>query len=76
VFIEIEGHTDDIGDPATNERIGLERAESVQRYLYEQYQIPLHKISIISYGEEKPAVQGKTRDARAQNRRVVIKVLA
>ena len=76
MFIEIEGHTDNVGDPLTNERIGLERAEAVQRYLYEQYQIPLHKISIISYGEEKPAAENKTRDGRAQNRRVVIKVLA
>ena len=76
VFIEIEGHTDNVGDPLTNERIGLERAEAVQRYLYEQYQIPLHKMNIISYGEDKPAAPNKTRDGRAQNRRVVIKVLA
>ena len=76
VFIEIEGHTDNVGDLLTNERIGLERAEAVQRYLYEQYQIPLHKISVISYGEEKPAAPNQTRDGRAQNRRVVIKVLA
>ena len=76
VFIEIEGHTDNVGDPAVNERIGLERAEAVQRYLYEQYQIPLHKMSVISYGEDKPAAPNKTRDGRAQNRRVVIKVLA
>ena len=76
MFIEIEGHTDNVGDPLTNERIGLERAEAVQRYLYEQYQIPLHKMNIISYGEEKPAAENKTRDGRAQNRRVVIKVLA
>jgi peptidoglycan-associated lipoprotein len=76
VFIEIEGHTDNVGDQLTNERIGLERAEAVQRYLYEQYQIPLHKISVISYGEEKPAAPNQTRDGRAQNRRVVIKVLA
>jgi peptidoglycan-associated lipoprotein len=76
VFIEIEGHTDDVGDPTINERIGLERAEAVQRYLYEQYQIPLHKMNIISYGEDKPAAPNKTREGRAQNRRVVIKVLA
>ena len=76
VYIEIEGHTDNVGDPATNERIGLERAEAVQRYLYEQYQIPLHKMNIISYGEDKPAAPNNTRDGRAQNRRVVIKVLA
>jgi outer membrane protein OmpA-like peptidoglycan-associated protein len=75
-YFEIEGHTDNIGDPKTNERIGLERAESVKRYLYEQHQIPLFKINVISYGEAKPIAPNKTRDGRAQNRRVVIKVLA
>ena len=55
---------------------GLERAEAVQRYLYEQYQIPLHKMNVISYGEDKPAAPNKTKAGRAQNRRVVIKVLA
>ena len=76
VFIEIEGHTDNVGDPATNEKIGLERAEAVQRYLYEQFQIPLHKMNVISFGEEKPVSPNNTRDGRAQNRRVVVKVLS
>jgi outer membrane protein OmpA-like peptidoglycan-associated protein len=75
IFIEIEGHTDNVGDSLVNERIGLERAEAVQRYLYEQYQVPLHKMNVISYGEEKPVSPNNTRDGRAQNRRVVIKVL-
>ena len=75
-YFEIEGHTDNVGDPKTNDRIGLERAESVKRYLYEQHQIPLFKINVISYGEAKPIAPNKTRDGRAQNRRVVIKVLA
>ena len=76
IWIEIEGHTDNVGAKATNEKIGLERAEAVQRYLYEQYQIPLHKISVISYGAEKPVAPNKTKAGRAQNRRVVVKVLA
>src|SRR5881394_4035854 len=76
IFLEIEGHTDNVGDKATNERIGLARAEAVKRYLYEQYQVPLHKINVISYGEDKPIAPNKTRAGRAQNRRVVIKVLA
>ncbi len=76
IYLEIEGHTDNIGDKRINEKIGMERAEAVKRYLYEQYQIPLHKMNVISYGEEKPVAPNKTRDGRAQNRRVVIKVLA
>jgi outer membrane protein OmpA-like peptidoglycan-associated protein len=76
VFIEIEGHTDNVGGTEINERIGLERAEAVKRYLYEQHQVPLHKINVISYGEDKPVAPNNTRDGRAQNRRVVVKVLS
>jgi outer membrane protein OmpA-like peptidoglycan-associated protein len=76
VFIEIEGHTDNVGSNTLNERLGLERADAVKRYLYEQHQVPLHKINVISYGEEKPVAPNNTREGRAQNRRVVVKVLS
>jgi peptidoglycan-associated lipoprotein len=74
-YFEVEGHTDNIGDKNVNERIGLERAEAVKRYLYEQHHVPLHKINVISYGEDRPIAPNKTKAGRAQNRRVVIKVL-
>jgi peptidoglycan-associated lipoprotein len=74
-FFEIEGHTDNVGGKDINERLGLERAEAVKRYLYEQHQVPLHKMNVISYGEDKPVAPNKTKAGRAQNRRVVIKVL-
>ena len=76
IYLEIEGHTDNIGPKPINDKIGLERAQAVQRYLYEQYQVPLHKMNVISYGQEKPVAPNKTKEGRAQNRRVVIKVLA
>jgi len=76
IWIELEGHTDNRGTPEINNKVGLERAEAVKRYLYEQHQIPLFKINVISYGEEKPIAPNNTRDGRAQNRRVVIKVLS
>jgi len=76
IYLEIEGHTDNVGDKMVNEKIGLARAEAVKKYLYEQYQIPLHKMNVISYGEDKPIAPNKTREGRAQNRRVVIKVLS
>ena len=75
-WFEVEGHTDSVGSPELNERLGFERAEAVKRYLYEQHQIPLHKMNVISYGEDKPVAPNNTRDGRAQNRRVVVKVLA
>ena len=76
MFIEIEGHTDNVGSQELNEQLGLERAEAVKRYLYEQHQIPLHRMNVISFGEEKPVAPNNTREGRAQNRRVVVKVLS
>ena len=75
-FVEIEGHTDSSGDKMINQRIGEARAEAVKRYLYESAQVPLHKMNVISWGEEKPVSPNNTRDGRAQNRRVVIRILA
>jgi peptidoglycan-associated lipoprotein len=74
-FFEIEGHTDALGTKALNEKVGLDRAEAVKRYLFEQHQIPLHRINVISYGMDKPVASNKTREGRALNRRVVIRVL-
>jgi outer membrane protein OmpA-like peptidoglycan-associated protein len=74
-FIEIEGHTDNTGSKDINYKLGLERADAVKRYIYETHQVPLHRINVISYGEEKPIAPNNTRAGRAQNRRVVIKVL-
>jgi len=76
LYIEVEGHTDNVGDQTGNYELGLERAEAVKRYLYMQHQIPLHKINVISYGEEKPVSPNNTRQGRAQNRRVVVRVLS
>jgi outer membrane protein OmpA-like peptidoglycan-associated protein len=75
-FFEIEGHTDAIGPKAFNEQLGLDRAEAVRRYLYEKHQIPLHRMNAISYGPEKPIAPNNTRGGRAQNRRVVVRVLS
>jgi peptidoglycan-associated lipoprotein len=74
-YIEIEGHTDNAGAKDFNHQLGLDRAENVKRYLYEQHQVPLHKINVISYGEEKPVAPNNNKTGRAQNRRVVIKIL-
>ena len=74
-YFEIEGHTDDTGTKDLNQRLGAERAEQVKIYLYEHHAIPLHKMNVISYGQDKPVAPNKTKEGRAQNRRVVIKVL-
>lgn len=75
VYFEIEGHTDNVGPEAYNQKLGEDRAMAVRNYLHDEHGIALARMQVISYGESKPVADNKTRDARAQNRRVVIKVL-
>ena len=75
VYFEIEGHTDSTGDAAYNFKLGEERALAVRDYMAKTYQVALNRLSVISYGDEKPVTDNKTREDRAQNRRVVIRVL-
>lgn len=74
-YFEIEGYTDSTGSAETNKKLGLARADAVREYLYKQHQVPLHRMNVISYGEDNPVAKNNTRDGRAQNRRVVVKVL-
>ena len=75
VYVEIQGHTDNIGSEKYNQELGLLRAESVRRYLNQKQSFPLHRINVISYGKTTPVADNKTRTGRAQNRRVVLVVL-
>ena len=75
VYVEIEGHTDNIGSDSYNEHLAELRAEAVRNYLAERGGIPLHAMSVISYGESKPVAENKTSEGRAKNRRVVVRVL-
>jgi len=43
-------------------------------YLYKKHHIPLHRMEVISFGSSMPGADNKTRDSRAQNRRVEILV--
>jgi len=75
VYFEIEGHTDSTGPAEYNYKLGEERAMAVRDYIAKKYGIALSRLSVISYGEEKPVTDNKTREDRAQNRRVVIRIL-
>jgi len=75
VYFEIEGHTDATGEESYNFRLGEERAMAVRDYIAKTYSVALNRLNVISYGEDKPLNENKTRDDRAQNRRVVIRIL-
>jgi peptidoglycan-associated lipoprotein len=75
VYLEVQGFTDATGDKTYNDELGNARAEAVRKFLAKQG-VPLNRIATISYGEDDPVAPNDTPDGRAQNRRVVIQVLA
>ena len=75
VWMEIQGHTDSTGTTEINDALGAKRAEAVRLYLARKHQLPIQRMTTISYGDTLPADQGKGRAARAANRRVVLVVL-
>jgi outer membrane protein OmpA-like peptidoglycan-associated protein len=75
VYLEIQGHTDATGPKPLNERLGEQRAEAVRLFMNQQG-VPLNRMATISYGPDAPVAPNNTREGRAQNRRVVLIVMA
>jgi outer membrane protein OmpA-like peptidoglycan-associated protein len=75
VYLEIQGHTDATGGKDLNKKLGEQRAEAVRLFMNQQG-VPLNRMSTISYGSDQPAGPNNTRQGRAQNRRVVLVVMA
>jgi len=75
-FIAVEGYTDKTGSRQYNEALSRRRADAVVQYLVAKHEIPIYRIHMIGLGDEKPVDEGKTRDARAKNRRVEVKVFS
>lgn len=74
--IEITGYTDASGGVQKNRVLSQRRADSVVRYLAENHRIPLRRIvTPFGYGEAQAVADNRTREGRAQNRRVEVKIL-
>jgi OOP family OmpA-OmpF porin len=71
--VVVEGYTDDSGDAAFNQQLSEERAEAVKAELVANGANP-DKISTVGHGEDNPIADNSTREGRAKNRRVEIKV--
>lgn len=68
VRIRIAGHTDSRGSDEYNLALGQRRSAAAKRYLVSRG-IAEGRIDVVSFGEERPAVQGENEDAWARNRR-------
>jgi OOP family OmpA-OmpF porin len=73
--VELQGHTDSTGSDSYNLNLSQRRAESVRAYLIEQG-VSASQLTAKGYGETQPVADNTTAAGRAQNRRVVMKVLS
>jgi outer membrane protein OmpA-like peptidoglycan-associated protein len=74
VEINVAGHTDNVGDAATNKKLSADRAASVRQSLVSRG-IPEARITAEGLGADKPIAPNDTDDGRAKNRRVELVVL-
>ena len=68
IVIVVEGHCDERGSNLYNKKLGKKRAESIKRFLVKSG-IKSVKISVVSYGENKPVDSGHDENAWSKNRR-------
>ncbi|HET9278628.1 MAG TPA: OmpA family protein, partial [Flavitalea sp.] len=70
--LQIEGHTDNVGDPAYNLTLSRRRAQAVKKYLVEQGIEPT-RLKAAGFGQEKPIAENESPAGRGKNRRVELK---
>jgi outer membrane protein OmpA-like peptidoglycan-associated protein len=72
--IELAGHTDATGSDSYNKMLSQKRVQKVQQYLTSKG-IPASRLRTVAFGKEKPVAENKTKEGRAKNRRVEIRVI-
>ena len=75
IRLEVGGHTDDVGSAEDNKALSLARAEAVMAFLLDCGARP-DQLEAVGHGQDRPAVVGKTEEARRQNRRTSLRVLS
>ncbi|MCJ0743212.1 OmpA family protein [Pedobacter montanisoli] len=74
LIIEIQGHTDNVGDLKTNQKLSENRAKSVYDYLINNG-INSKQLTYKGYGENVPKFNNDTEEGRSENRRTEFKVI-
>lgn len=68
--ITIEGHTDNVGDDAFNQKLSEQRANAVRQYMIDKLGIDGSRLTAVGYGESKPVASNETEAGKLSNRRV------
>jgi len=74
-IIAVEGGTDSTGSTDYNYGLSQRRADAVIQYLASEHNIPAYKIYLIGLGKDKPVEPNTTREGRAKNRRVDVRLM-
>ena len=75
-ILALTGGTDSVGDAQYNYALSNRRADAVVTYLATKYNIAPHKFYLIGIGKESPVADNSSREGRAENRRVEIKLMS
>ena len=73
--VEVQGHTDNTGNTAKNQKLSEQRAKSVSDYLVEN-EISRQRLTSAGYGETKPVASNETDEGKRLNRRTTIKIVS
>ena len=68
--LSVEGHTDNAGDKASNQKLSEARAASVKDYLVKNFKVAPARLAAKGFGESKPVMDNSTEEGKAKNRRV------
>ncbi len=68
--VQVDGHTDNVGNPESNKKLSQERAEAVVKYLVQKKGVDAKRLSARGWGDTQPIADNKTEKGRAKNRRV------
>ncbi|OGU14544.1 MAG: cell envelope biogenesis protein OmpA [Geobacteraceae bacterium GWC2_53_11] len=68
--VQVDGHTDNVGNPEANKKLSQERADAVVKYLAEKKNVDVKRLSAKGFGDSKPIADNKSKKGQAKNRRV------
>lgn len=68
--VQVDGHTDNVGNPEANKKLSQERADAVVKYLIEKKGVEAKRLSAKGFGDSQPIADNKSKKGQAKNRRV------
>ncbi len=70
VHVQVDGHTDNVGNPDANLKLSEDRADAIVKYLVAKKGVDAKRLSAKGFGDSKPIADNKTKKGQAKNRRV------